>query len=154
MQVDAEHVLPTDAQQIPTGERLAVEGTVFDFRKPVSIGSRIRDADAQLMVARGFDHCFVLGGATGSLRHAARLVHPASGRVLDLETDRAGLQVYTGNSLNGSLVGHGGTYRMTAGLALEAQAFPDAPNQPTFPSTIVQPGERFAATILYRFSVA
>ena len=70
-----------------------------------------------------------------------------------METDRDGLQVYTGNSLNGSLVGHGGTYRMTAGLALEAQAFPDAPNQPTFPSTILRPGARFNATILYRFTV-
>ncbi len=154
LQVEANHILPTDTQQIPTGERLKVDGTVFDFRGPVAIGSRIRDADPQLLVARGFDHCFVLDGAAGTLRRVARLVHPASGRVLDVETDRVGLQVYTGNSLNGSLVGHGGTYRMTAGLAIEAQAFPDAPNQPSFPSTILRPGERFAATIVYRFSVA
>lgn len=153
LQVDASHVLPTDAGQIPTGERLSVEGTPFDFRAPTAIGPRIRGDDPQLLFARGYDHCFVLDGDAGTLRRAGRLTHPASGRTLEIETDCAGLQVYTGNSLNGSLVGHGGTYRMTAGLALEAQAFPDAPNQPHFPSTILRPGERFSATIRHRFSV-
>ena len=153
LQVPARTFLPTDAQQIPTGELKPVDGTVFDFRTPVVIGSRIRDDDPQLMVARGYDHCLVLDGAAATLRPAARLMHPPSGRTLEMETDLPGLQVYTGNSLNGSLVGHAGAYRMTAGLALEAQAFPDAPNQPTFPSTILQPGEHFKATIIYRFSV-
>ena len=153
LQVPAATYLPTDEQQIPTGERRAVAGTAFDFREPAAIGARIRGEDPQLLFARGYDHCFVVDGASGTLRPAARLVHPASGRVLEMESDLAGLQVYTGNSLNGSLIGHGGTYRMTSGLALEAQAFPDAPNQPTFPSTILRPGERFRATILYRFVV-
>ena len=153
LEVFASGFLPTDRQQIPLGEIRPVDGTVFDFRKPVTLGSRVRHHDAQLLVARGFDHCFVLDGAAGSLRRAARLTHRGSGRVLELETDTAGLQVYTGNSLDGSLVGHGGTYRQTAGLALEAQAFPDAPNHPAFPSTILRPGERFSATIVYRFSL-
>jgi len=153
LEVMAAHVLPTDGQQIPLGEVRPVEGTVFDFRAPVTIGSRIRNDDPQLLVARGYDHCFVLDGASGSMRAAARLKHRASGRVLELETDTAGLQVYTGNSLDGSLVGHGGAYRQTAGLALEAQGYPDAPNHPSFPSTILRPGERFAATIRYRFKV-
>lgn len=154
LEVFAGHFLPTDKQQIPLGEIRPVEGTVFDFRTPVSIGSRVRMPDPQLLVARGFDHCFVLDGAAGTMRKAARLTHRATGRVLELETDAAGLQVYTGNSLDGSLVGHGGTYRQTAGLALEAQAFPDAPNQPSFPSTILRPGETFSLLILYRFSVS
>ena len=154
LEVFAGHFLPTDKQQIPHGEIRPVDGTVFDFRKPVAIGARVRHHDAQLLVARGFDHCFVLDGDAGTLRTAARLTHRGSGRMLELETNAAGLQVYTGNSLDGSLVGHGGTYRQTAGLALEAQAFPDAPNQPSFPSTILRPGETFVLTILYRFSLA
>jgi aldose 1-epimerase len=154
LEVPASLYLPTDGGQIPTGERAPVAGTVFDFRAPVRLGSRIRDDDAQLMVARGYDHHFIVDGVDGTMRLAARLTHPESGRVLEIETDRPGVQVYTGNSLNGSLVGHGGTYRMTAGLALEAQAYPDAPNHPAFPSTILRPGETFAASILYRFLVA
>ncbi len=150
--VAASCFLPTDAQQIPTGERRAVDGTAFDFRQPQSIGARLRGTDEQLLYARGFDHCFVVDGTPGTLRRAARLTHAASGRVLELDTDCAGLQVYTGNSLNGALIGHGGTYRQTAGLALEAQAFPDAPNQPAFPSTVLYPGNCFAATIAYRFT--
>ena len=154
LEVFASHMLPTDHGQIPTGERRPVAGTPFDFRTPALLGPRLRGTDAQMLVARGYDHCFVLDGEPGALRRAARLTHAPSGRVLEVETDRDGLQVYTGNSLNGSLIGHGGTYRQTAGLALEAQGFPDAPNHPEFPSVILRPGERFAATILHRFSVA
>ena len=150
--VDADRFLPTDAGQIPTGELRPVAGTPFDFRTPQRIGDRIRDPDPQLLVARGFDHCFILDGQPGTLRRACRLMHPESGRILEIETDRDGLQVYTGNSLNGSLIGHGGTYRMTAGLALEAQAYPDAPNHPNFPSTILRPGDEFTATIRHVFS--
>ena len=154
LEVYAETFLPTDATQIPTGELQPVAGTPFDFRRPVRIGDRIRDSDPQMRPARGFDHCFVLDGAAGTMRRAAKVSHPPTGRVLEVETDLPGLQVYTGNSLDGSLIGHGGTYRQTAGLALEAQHFPDAPNQPAFPSTVLRPGETFRATILYRFGVA
>ena len=154
LEVPASHYLPTDARQIPTGERAPVAGTLFDFRAPVRLGSRIRGSDPQLMVARGYDHHFIIDGPDGTMRLAVRLAHPATGRVLEIETDRPGVQVYTGNSLNGTLVGHGGTYRMTAGLALEAQAYPDAPNHPDFPSTILRPGDTFKAAIRYRFLVA
>ena len=154
LQVFAERYLPTDSTQIPTGRLEPVDGTPFDFRTPVRIGDRIRDTDPQLMVARGYDHCFVVDGSVGTIRPAVRVTHPSSGRVLEIDTDMAGMQVYTGNSLNGSLIGHGGPYRMTSGLALEAQAYPDAPNQPAFPSTILRPGATFAGTIAYRFSVA
>lgn len=154
LEVAASHFLPTDATQIPTGALESVEGTVFDFRTPVPIGSRIRSADPQMLVARGFDHCLVLDGEPSVPRFACRLSHPVSGRRLEIETDRPALQIYTANSFNGSLVGHGGTYRMGAGLALEAQAYPDAPNHPHFPSTILRPGETFQATILYRFAAA
>lgn len=154
LEVFAARYLPTDATQIPTGAMAPVDGTPFDFRRPVTIGTRIRDADPQMRPARGFDHCFVLDGEPGTVRAAARVTHPGSGRTLEVETDLPGLQVYTGNSLDGSLIGHGGTYRQTAGLALEAQRFPDAPNQPTFPSAVLRPGETFRATILYRFGLA
>ena len=154
VEVFAGRFLPTDATQIPTGALAPVEGTPFDFRRAVRIGDRIRDDDPQMRPARGFDHCFVLDGAAGTMRRAARVTHPGSGRTLEVETDLPGLQVYTGNSLDGSLIGHGGTYRQTAGLALEAQHFPDAPNQPSFPSTVLRPGETLRATILYRFGVA
>ena len=153
LQVFASQVLPTDSAQIPTGERRPVAGTPFDFRTPAILGTRLRSSDEQMLIARGYDHCFVLDCDAGALRPAARLTHAVSGRVLEVETDRVGLQVYTGNSLNGSLIGHGGTYRQTAGLALEAQGFPDAPNHPDFPSIILRPNQRFEATILHRFSV-
>jgi aldose 1-epimerase len=148
MQIAASAFLPTDATQIPTGEIRAVAGTPFDFRAPVVIGSRIRGDDAQLLFARGFDHHFILDSDAAV---AVRMTHPASGRVLEIATTQVGVQVYTGNSLNGSLVGHGGTYRQTAGIAFEPQAYPDAPNQPAFPTTILRPGDRYRQTIRYRF---
>ena len=155
LEVFADAFLPTDATQIPTGEFRPVEGTPFDFRRPVRIGSRIRDSEAQLMRARGFDHCFVLDGEPGAMRMAARVSHPGTGRVLEVETDLPGLQVYTGNSLDGSLVGHGGN------LPADPPASPwrrrtsrMRPNQPSFPSTVLRPGETFRATILYRFGSA
>ena len=133
LEVFASHVLPTDDGQIPTGEIRPVSGTPFDFRTPTTLGARIRDTDAQMMIARGYDHCFVLDGAEGTLRPAARLTHSGTGRVLEVETDRAGLQVYTSNSLNGSLIGHGGAYRQTAGLALEAPGLSRRSEPPAFP---------------------
>jgi len=151
MEIAAARFLPTDATQIPLGEARAVSGTPFDFREPTTIGSRIRDADEQMLYARGVDHHFILDAAPDTARVAVRLAHAASGRVLEIRTSQPGVQVYTGNSLNGALVGHGGTYRQTAGIAFEPQAYPDAPNQPRFPSTILRPGESFSETITYDF---
>jgi aldose 1-epimerase len=152
--IDADHFTPTDATQIPTGEIRAVEGTPFDFRQPTPIGARIREADEQLLTARGYDHNWVLRGVSGGeVRPAARVVDPASGRVLEVLTDRPGLQFYTANSMTGALAGPScRSYRQGDGFCCETQCFPDAPNQPNFPSAILRPGERFNSATIFRFS--
>jgi aldose 1-epimerase len=152
--IDADYFTPTDATQIPTGEIRPVGGTPFDFTQPRVIGERIRMADEQLMIARGYDHNWVLRGLAGDApRQAARAFEPRSGRVLDVLTDAPGLQFYTGNSLNGALVGPSGhAYRQSDGFCFETQQFPDAPNQPGFPSAVLRPGERYRSTTILRFS--
>ena len=150
--VAAEAYLPTDKTQIPTGESRAVAGTAFDFRSPVLLRERLREADPQLLQAGGLDHCFVLGGATAAPRPVARLRHRPSGRRLDLHTTAPGLQVYTSNKLDGTLAGRGGAYRQSAGLAMEPQGFPDAPNHPQFPTSVLRPGETFRAVSGFVFS--
>jgi aldose 1-epimerase len=152
--IEADHFTPTDATQIPTGEIRSVRGTPFDFTRPTPIGERIRAADEQLLAARGYDHNWVLRKTAGdAVRPAARALEPRSGRILDVLTDAPGLQFYTGNSLNGALVGPAGrAYRQGDGLCFETQQFPDAPNQPGFPSAVLRPGERFRSTTIFRFS--
>ena len=151
--IAAEAFLPTDAGQIPTGEIRSVLGTPFDFRQPMPLGARIRQADPQLFYGLGYDHCFVLRGevaAEPSL--AVRVLDPGSGRVLEIHTDQPGVQVYTANKLSGAFAGHGGViYRQSSGLALEPQGFPDAPHHPNFPSAVLRPGEIYRRTIRYRF---
>jgi aldose 1-epimerase len=150
--IDADMFTPTDATQIPTGEILSVRGTPFDFTAPRAVGERIRFADEQLKLARGYDHNWVLR-AGGGLRKAASAFEPKSGRVLDVLTDRPGLQFYTGNSLNGALVGPDGrAYRQSDGLCFETQAFPDSPNQSVFPSSVLRPGQIFRSSTVFRFS--
>ena len=143
-----------DAQLIPT--RIAdVAGTPFDFRRPTTIGERIRDGAAQLLLARGYDHNWILDddADAGRLRRAARLVDPASGRVLEIDTTEPAVQFYAGNQLDGRLVGTAGrAYRQGDGVCLETQHFPDAPNRPDFPSTLLRPGETFTSTTVHRFS--
>jgi aldose 1-epimerase len=149
--IAAESFLPTDAAQLPSGEIRPVAGTPFDFRTPALLGARIRLPDPQLYHGLGYDHCFVLG-----TDHPAVRVHdPASGRVLEINTDQPGVQVYTGNKLSGLFAGHGGVvYRQSAGLALEPQDFPDAPHHGNFPSTTLRPGEIYRRAIRYRFGTA
>ncbi|GJD38895.1 MULTISPECIES: aldose epimerase family protein [Methylobacterium] len=150
--IAAEHYLPTDAGQIPTGEIRPVAGTAFDFREPEALGTRIRDADPQLALAHGYDHTFVLRDP-GRLRHAASAHDPSSGRRLAIATTQPGLQLYTANMLDGTVVGSGGRlYRAGDAVCFEAQGFPDAPNRANFPSTTLRPGEVFTATTTYRFS--
>jgi aldose 1-epimerase len=154
--IGAHSFLPTDSRQIPTGERKFVDGTAFDFRKPQAIGARIRQSDPQLLIGRGYDHCFVLneGGLEG-MRFAASARDPISGRMLEVTTTQPGLQFYSGNSLNGAVVGRGGVaFRQSAGFAFEAQNFPDAPNHQEFPSSLLRPGELYHHIIEYRFSAA
>jgi aldose 1-epimerase len=151
--VDADYFLPTDAAQIPTGEIRPVAGGVFDFRRPQAFGQDIRSNDPQLLIARGYDHCFVLNKSPQpGPQFAARVSDPFSGRVLEIHTTQPGLQVYSGNMLDGRLSGRGGiTFRQSSGFALEAQNFPDAPNHPNFPSSILRPAECYRQTIIYKF---
>ena len=154
--ISSDSFLPTDDKQIPTGEIRPVAGTPFDFREPTPLAARIRQADPQLIYATGYDQCFVLGtGQAPTPRLAARALDPTSGRALEIHTTQPGLQLYSGNKLNGSVAGRGGIiYRQSAGCAFEPQGFPDAPHHRAFPSTILRPGENYAATIRYRFMVS
>jgi aldose 1-epimerase len=152
-EIHADCYLPTDQQQIPTGEIGPVAGTPFDFRRWRRIGSDIRKPLDQLRWGRGYDHYFVLpiGSDTGP-RLAARIRSARSGRVLEVLTTQPGLQFYTGNNLDGSAAGRGGLYRQSAGFAFEPQGYPNAPNQPGFPSTILRPGSVYREEIVYRLT--
>ena len=154
--LNADEYIPTDATQIPTGEAAAVAGTPFDFRRPRVIGSGQRSAHPQIVMARGYDHTFVLkrdGLADGELGFAARLYEPGCGRVMEVWTSEPSIQFYAGNNLDATLAGASGRlYRQSDGLALETQHFPDSPNQPQFPSTVLRPGSRFQSSTVYRFS--
>jgi aldose 1-epimerase len=151
--IAANAFLPTDRQQIPTGEIRPVDGTVFDLRRPAAIGARIRRADPQLLFGKGYDHYFILAEAPRDpLRVAALVYEPQSGRTLEVLTTHPGTQFYTGNNLTGAVAGRGGAYRQSAGLALEPQGYPDAPNRPEFPSTVLRPGTLYRQVIAYRFT--
>ncbi len=154
--LNADRYTPTDAGQIPTGELAAVDDTPFDFRRPKAIGPGQRSAHAQIVMAKGYDHNFVLkraGLAEGELGFAARVYEPRSGRVMEVWTTEPGIQFYAGNVLDTTLIGSSGRlYRQSDGFALETQHFPDSPNQPHFPSTVLRPGEVFASTTVYTFS--
>ena len=146
---------PVDETLIPTGELRSVQGTPFDFREPTRIGARIESDDEQIVFGGGYDHNFVLDGWVGDglLRPAAVLADPASGRVMEVLTTEPGLQFYSGNFLDGSDLGKEGVaYAHRTGLCLETQHFPDSPNQPDFPSTVLRPGETYRSTTVYRFS--
>ena len=152
LQIDASRYVAVDAALLPTGELRAVAGTPFDFRAAASIGARIDDDDAQLAHGRGYDHCWVLDAATGQLARVASLTDPGSGRRLEVETTEPGLQIYSGNMLD--VAGPCGLhYRRRAGVCLETQHFPDSPNQPTFPPTVLRPGELYASTTVFSLAV-
>jgi aldose 1-epimerase len=154
LELEADEFTPTDAGLIPTGELRKVAGTAFDFRKPVAIGARIDGADEQLKNGHGYDHNFVIRGKSGELRLAARVVDEKSGRVLEMFTTEPGVQFYTGNFLDGSTVGKSGKrYVRRGAFCLEAQHFPDSPNQPAFPTTVLRPGQTYRQTTVYRLSV-
>ena len=157
--IDADRFTPTDDTQIPTGDLAPVNGTPFDFRKPAAVGARIDADHEQIRRGHGYDHNFVLNGGSASPsgerpHHAARLVDPSSGRTLDVATTQPGLQFYSGNNLDGSAVGKGGhVYARRTSLCLETQHFPDSPNHPSFPSTILRPGEQFRSQTVFTFGV-
>ena len=154
--IGAGRYCPVDTGLIPEGIA-SVEGTPFDFRSPMPIGARVRDGHAQLLRARGYDHNWVLddvagGDADGALRFAARLEDPVSGRAMDVHTTEPGLQFYSGNFLDGTLLGASGqAIRQGDGLCLETQHFPDSPNHPDFPSTVLRPGDTWRSATVHRF---
>ena len=151
----ADQYTPVDRTLIPTGAIAPVAGTPFDFSEATAIGARIRDDDRQLLFGQGYDHNFVLrgdGGAPG-MHRAAEAYDLDSGRVLTVLTTEPGLQFYSGNFLDATIVGLGGkAYRQGDGFALETQHFPDSPNKPSFPSTVLRPGETYESSTVYQFS--
>jgi aldose 1-epimerase len=151
--INADRFTPVDKNLIPTGELRPVKDTPLDFTKPTKIGGRIDDNDEQLVLGHGYDHNFVINRKGAGLVLAARVSEPTSGRVLEVSTTQPGVQFYTGNFLDGTVTGkEGHVYKRRYGLCLETQHFPDSPNHPRFPTTILKPGERFHQTTVFKFS--
>jgi aldose 1-epimerase len=153
LMIRADTFTPVDSTLIPTGALDPVAGTPFDFRSPRPIGERIGDPDPQLRHGSGYDHNFVLDKLPGRMALAARAHDPVSGRILELFTEEPGVQFYSGNFLDGSLAGKGRVYQHRSGFCLEPQHFPDSPNHPAFPNTILRPGEQYTTESRFKFSV-
>ena len=152
VKIDASRFTPADAAQIPTGELKPVEGTPFDFRMPHAIGERIDADDVQLHIGGGYDHNFVLDHAPGELAQAAEVYEPTTGRILRVLTTEPGVQLYTGNNLDGSITGkEGRVYKRRFAFCLETQHFPDSPNHANFPSTELKPGQEFHSVTVFQF---
>jgi aldose 1-epimerase len=156
--INAEAITPVDTTLIPTGEMMPVQGTPFDFRTPHAIGERVdQRQNAQIRFGNGYDHNFVLNrgaAASDALVFAARVVEPSSGRTMEISTTEPGIQFYSGNFLDGSITGKGGAvYHFRYGLALETQHYPDSPNHPNFPSTILRPGQQYRSRTVFKFGV-
>jgi aldose 1-epimerase len=148
----ASRFTPVDAGLIPVGVLRPVDGTLFDFRQPTTIGERINKPDEQLQLGKGYDHNFVVDLNSSGLNMAARVKGPKSGRVLEVWTTEPGVQFYTGNFLDGTITGKGGkVYGHRSGFCLETQHFPDSPNQPAFPTTTIKAGETYRSTTLFSF---
>ncbi len=148
--INASRYTPSDSGLIPTGELANVEGTPFDFRKPKTIGENFLETGGDPV---GYDHNFVLDASTEENVIAAKVLDPKSGRFLEMTTTEPGVQFYTGNFLDGTLESNGRTFIRNAGFCLESQHFPDSPNQPEFPSTVLRPGEKFVSQTIFRFGV-
>jgi aldose 1-epimerase len=154
LQINADNFTPVDSSLIPTGEIRPVAGTPFDFRESKPIGKDINVPDEQMQFGRGYDHNWVLNGYPGQVRPVASLYEPQSGRLMEVLTDQPGIQFYSGNFLDSTLIGKGGVhYNYRTALCLETQAFPDSPNKPNFPSVVLSPGETYRHTTIYRFAV-
>jgi aldose 1-epimerase len=152
--VNADRFTPTDDTAIPTGELRPVKGTPFDFTRPVKIGARIEQADEQLKFGRGYDHNWVLNKKDKALSLAATVYESTSGRVMEVLTTEPGVQLYTGNYLDAAIKGKDGRdYPFRSGFCLETQHFPDSPNRPAFPSTVLKPGQKYSQTTIYKFLV-
>jgi aldose 1-epimerase len=154
LRINADRFTPVDSTLIPTGELSQVDGTPFDYRIATPIGARIDADHQQIRYGKGYDHNFVLQRSGPGLEHAATVYEPLSGRTLDVWTTEPGLQLYTGNFLDGTIVGkEQRIYRQHAGFCLETQHFPDSPNHPLFPSVVLRPGGRYQSRTVYAFGV-
>jgi aldose 1-epimerase len=152
--INADYYIPIDEVSIPTGEILKVEKTPLDFRAPKVVGERIDEKFDQLLFGAGYDHCYVLNKSyAGELSFAVKCVEPVSGRTLEVYTTEPGVQLYTGNWLNGFSGSHGATFPARSAICFEAQHFPDTPNKPHFPSAILKPGEKYTQTTIYKFGI-
>ncbi|WP_186749873.1 aldose epimerase family protein [Spirosoma utsteinense] len=153
--INADRLVPVDQTLIPTGVLQPVAGTPFDFTKPTVVGRCINDSsDVQIKYGLGYDHCWVFGDSSSSLKSVATVMEPTSGRVMNVKTTEPAVQFYTGNFLDGTLTGPGGVvYAKRSGLCLETEHYPDSPNQPAFPSTVLRPGQTYKTTTVYQFSV-
>ncbi len=151
--LNADRFTPVDKNLIPTGELRPVKGTPLDFTTSTRVGARIDDGYDQMVLAHGYDHNWVINRKGDGLTLAARVYEPSTGRVMEVSTTQPGVQFYTGNFLDGTVTGkHGHVYKRRYGLCLETQHFPDSPNHPDFPSTILRPGETFKSETVFKFS--
>jgi aldose 1-epimerase len=154
LMINADRYTPVDDTLIPTGVLAPVDGTPFDFRTPTAIGARINEPNEQLTRGKGYDHNWVLNRTGNGLEHAAHVIEPVTGRRLDISTTEPGIQFYSGNFLDGTITGKGGkVYIQRGGFCLETQHFPDSPNQPSFPSTTLRPGETYHSETVFKFGV-
>lgn len=154
MMINADRFVPINASSIPLGGLRSLDGSPLDFRKATLIGARISQKDEQLICGKGYDHNYVVNKPEGKLGRDARVYEPTSGRVLEVWSTEPGVQFYSGNFLDGSLYGKGmQNYPLRSGFCLEPQHYPDSPNQPSFPSVVLRPGQEFQSTIIHRFSV-
>ena len=154
MQINADRYTPVDKRLIPTGELASVEGTPFDFRTATPIGARIAADHVQIARGGGYDHNMVFTRTGAGLERVVSVHEPGTGRTMDVSTTQPGMQFYTGNFLDGTITGKGGkVYAKRSGFCLETQHFPDSPNQPQFPSTILKPGETYSESTAYTFGV-
>jgi aldose 1-epimerase len=155
VQIDASRLVAVNKVLIPTGVLMPVAGTPFDFTKPHVVGDRINDTSSeQIVLGGGYDHCWALDKPAGSYAKIATVVEPISGRKMIVSTDQPGVQFYTGNFLDGHLTDkYGAKITKRHGLCLETEHFPDSPNQPSFPSTVLRPGEVYKSKTAYQFSV-
>jgi aldose 1-epimerase len=152
--INADRFTPVDKGLIPTGELKSVRGTPMEFKTPTTIGARIDQDYEQLTLAGGYDHNYVLNKRDSELSLAARVYEPGTGRVMEVYTTEPGMQFYSGNFLDGSITGKGGqVYQRRSAFCLETQHFPDSPNKPGFPSTVLKPGQHYSSTTIYKFSV-
>jgi aldose 1-epimerase len=153
--LNSEYFLPVNKNLLPIGAELSVKNTPLDFHKPTRIGARINDNYQQLKLAGGYDHNFVVAGEPGKLRKAAIIHEPDSDRKLEIFTTQPGIQFYSGNFLDGSVIGKGGVpYQKRTGLCLETQHYPDSPNHEFFPSIVLKPGEIYRQATIFKFSVS